>query len=86
MGAYDCDEQTVLVFLERVQAAQRLATRELKEMTDSVGGGGRGKKGKGKGKDYHGDSYESSIRGEARGGYHNQRGGGTAKKKTKKGR
>jgi len=84
LPAYSCDEQTVLVFLERVQAAQRLATRELKELTDSTSSRGKGKKG-GK-KDYHNDSYESNMRGQARGGYHNQRGGGTAQKKQKKSR
>jgi len=98
LPGYDCDESTVLVFLERVQAAQRLATRELKEMEEgSKGGrgGGKGKgKGKGKGGDYKNDSYESGIRGEAKsgysggssgkgGGYKNQRGAGSANKSSK---
>jgi len=82
LPAYDVDEQTVLVFLERVQAAQRIATRELKELTD--GGGKRGKGKKGKKDDYNNDSYESSIRDGAKSGYHNQRGGGNAKKKQKR--
>ena len=46
---YPCEEETVLVLLERVGEAQRLAVRELKELQQEEGGDGRrgGKKRKG---------------------------------------
>ena len=41
---YKTDEETVLVLLERVSEAQRLATRELKEQLAARGSGGRRKR------------------------------------------
>jgi ATP-dependent RNA helicase DDX47/RRP3 len=41
---YKTDEETVLVLLERVNEAQRLATRELKEQLAARGSGGRRKR------------------------------------------
>ncbi len=90
LPAYPCEESTVLLFLERVSEAQRLATRELKELQAS-GGGRRKRRGGGD------DSEESIMRKEAKGGYmggsggrgggfHNQRGGGGATKKKHKSR
>jgi ATP-dependent RNA helicase DDX47/RRP3 len=43
---YPTDEDTVLVLLERVNEAQRIAVRELKEMQAQEAAGGKGKKGK----------------------------------------
>lgn len=40
---YPADEATVLVLLERVSEAQRLAARELREMQASEGSKGKGK-------------------------------------------
>jgi len=41
---YDADEQTVLILLERVSEAQRLATRELKEQLAATNKKGKGRK------------------------------------------
>ncbi|GMH91173.1 hypothetical protein TrVE_jg9675 [Triparma verrucosa] len=90
LPAFEAEESTVLVFLERVSDAQRLATREMKELMASSSNHKNGKK-RGKHSD---DGEEGKMRGEARssysggssgkgGGYHNQRGGGNAKKKHK---
>jgi len=66
------DEETVLVLLERVSDAQRLATRELKEQLSAAkgGGGGRRKRRSGPGGD-----LESSLRKELRQGYAGGSGG-----------
>ncbi|GMI28941.1 hypothetical protein TrCOL_g12314 [Triparma columacea] len=87
LPAFEVEETTALVFLERVSEAQRLATREMKELAAASSSKGRG------GKKRRGDdSEEANMRKEARGGYgggssgkgggfHNQRGGGNQKKK-----
>jgi ATP-dependent RNA helicase DDX47/RRP3 len=87
LPAFEVEESTALVFLERVSEAQRLATREMKELAAASSSKGRG------GKKRRGDdSEEANMRKEARGGYgggssgkgggyHNQRGGGNQKKK-----
>lgn len=79
------EEEEVLLLLERVNEAQRLATREVKEQLATREGGRKSRK-KGRHGDDDGDS-ESAIRGEMTrgfyaggsggngGGYHNQRGG-----------
>ena len=86
---YKLDEETVLVLLERVNEAQRLATRELNEMlAGSKGSGGRRKR-----KGTCGDGYEGDVRKEIKKGYYaggsggrggalpNQRGSGQQRKK-----
>eukprot|EP00537_Pseudo-nitzschia_pungens_P003673 CAMPEP_0172355910 /NCGR_PEP_ID=MMETSP1060-20121228/286_1 /TAXON_ID=37318 /ORGANISM="Pseudo-nitzschia pungens, Strain cf. cingulata" /LENGTH=527 /DNA_ID=CAMNT_0013075773 /DNA_START=98 /DNA_END=1681 /DNA_ORIENTATION=+ len=83
------DEETVLVLLERVGEAQRLATRELKEqLAGSKGSGGR-KKRRGIG----GDDFEGNLKSEIKKGFYaggsggrggalpNQRGSGKQKKR-----
>lgn len=71
---YKLDEETVLVLLERVSEAQRLATRELKEQQEALRRGRKGKKGRG-GDD---DGEEGRARGEIKRGYKagGRRGGG----------
>lgn len=79
---YATDEETVLVLLERVSEAQRLATRELKEQLSARGSGGRRKRrGVGEGKS---EEIEDMIQKEMRyaggsggsgGALPNQRGG-----------
>ncbi len=94
---YKLDEETVLVLLERVSEAQRLATRELKEqLAASKGGGGGG--GRRKRKGFGGDDgedggIEGALKKEIKKGYyaggsggrggalHNQRGSGNRKKR-----
>lgn len=85
---YKLDEETVLILLERVSEAQRLATRELKEqLAECKGSGGRRKrKGAGSG-------YEGNLKSEIKKGYYaggsggrggalpNQRGSGMQKRK-----
>ena len=92
---YKLAEEEVLLLLERVNDAQRLATRELKEQLATRDGNRKGRK-KGRYNDEGGDGdRESAIRGEMRrgfyaggsggqgGGYQNQRGSGNANKKKK---
>lgn len=91
LSEYKLAEEEVLMLLERVNEAQRMATRELKEQLASRDGNGkRRKKGKYAGGDGDG---EAAIRNEAKsgfyaggsggrgGGFHNQRGSGKAHKK-----
>eukprot|EP00523_Entomoneis_sp_CCMP467_P019694 CAMPEP_0168818604 /NCGR_PEP_ID=MMETSP0726-20121227/7842_1 /TAXON_ID=265536 /ORGANISM="Amphiprora sp., Strain CCMP467" /LENGTH=508 /DNA_ID=CAMNT_0008870935 /DNA_START=21 /DNA_END=1547 /DNA_ORIENTATION=+ len=70
------EEETVLVLLERVSEAQRLATRELKEQLSSSGGrhggGGRRKRRAG---DYDDDDGERALQRELRQGYAGGSGG-----------
>ncbi|CAJ1957254.1 unnamed protein product [Cylindrotheca closterium] len=86
---YKLDEETVLVLLERVNEAQRLATRELKEQLAATKGQGQRKRRTGKGDD---GGLEESIHKQIRKGYaggsggrggalHNQRGSGQRKKR-----
>mmetsp|Transcript_6816 Transcript_6816/g.19957 ORF Transcript_6816/g.19957 Transcript_6816/m.19957 type:complete len:553 (+) Transcript_6816:70-1728(+) len=87
---YKLDEETVLVLLERVNEAQRLATRELKEqLAASKGSGGRRKRKPGRSDD---DDLEGMLKNEIKKGYmggsggrggalHNQRGSGKRSKK-----
>jgi ATP-dependent RNA helicase DDX47/RRP3 len=90
LPSYDVEESTVLLFLERVSEAQRLATRELKELLAAGGDKDvRGKKRKGGG-DESGDAMRQEARdgykggsGGKGGGYKNQRGAGDAQKKFK---
>lgn len=83
-------EEEVLLLLERVNEAQRLATREVKEQLSTRDGNRKGRN-----KKYDDGDGESAVRGEMKrgfyaggsggngGGYHNQRGGGNAQKKGK---
>lgn len=86
---YKTDEETVLVLLERVSEAQRLATRELKEqLSNSRGSHGRRRPRGGDGDANHDDSMQSQVQQELKRGYYkggsggrggalpNQRGGG----------
>jgi ATP-dependent RNA helicase DDX47/RRP3 len=91
---YKLDEETVLILLERVSEAQRLATRELKEqLAASKGSGGRRKR-----KGMNGDNEEDAglegvLQKEIKKGYygggsggrggalHNQRGSANRKKR-----
>lgn len=89
---YKLDEETVLVLLERVNEAQRLATRELKEQLAASKGSGRRKRKARKG-DIEDDGIEGVLQKEIKQGYFaggsggrggalpNQRGSG---KRTKK--
>ncbi|KAL7478650.1 hypothetical protein ACHAW6_004399 [Cyclotella cf. meneghiniana] len=86
-------EEEVLLLLERVNEAQRLATRELKEQIATRDGNRKGRK-RGKYTDGDGDT-ETAIKNDLKrgmyaggsggngGGYHNQRGSGSARKKQK---
>jgi ATP-dependent RNA helicase DDX47/RRP3 len=89
---YKLAEEEVLLLLERVNEAQRLATRELKEQL-ATRDGNRKSRGK-KGRDDEGDGDgETAIKKDIKrefyaggsggrgGGLHNQRGSGTPKKK-----
>jgi len=89
---YKLDEETVLVLLERVNEAQRLASRELKEQLSSSGGGGHNRRRRKRGDD---DGIESSVGSQLRKGYGagsggrggalpNQRGSGKQTKKYRK--
>eukprot|EP00531_Pseudo-nitzschia_arenysensis_P001868 CAMPEP_0116116682 /NCGR_PEP_ID=MMETSP0329-20121206/1166_1 /TAXON_ID=697910 /ORGANISM="Pseudo-nitzschia arenysensis, Strain B593" /LENGTH=520 /DNA_ID=CAMNT_0003610189 /DNA_START=24 /DNA_END=1583 /DNA_ORIENTATION=+ len=81
------DEETVLILLERVSEAQRLATRELKEqLSTSKGSGGRRKR-RGTGSELEGNlkseikkGYYAGGSGGRGGALHNQRGGGKKKR------
>jgi len=44
---FPCEEDTVLVLLERVSEAQRLASKELREIQQSTSKGGKFKRGRG---------------------------------------
>jgi ATP-dependent RNA helicase DDX47/RRP3 len=84
---YKLEEETVLVLLERVNEAQRLATRELKEQLAASKGGRR----RHRGGDGEEDGLENAIKGQLKKGYyaggsggrggglHNQRGGWKSK-------
>mmetsp|Transcript_63955 Transcript_63955/g.71471 ORF Transcript_63955/g.71471 Transcript_63955/m.71471 type:complete len:565 (-) Transcript_63955:104-1798(-) len=88
---YKLDEETVLILLERVNEAQRLATRELKEQLAGCKGGGGRRKRRGIGEDSGG--IEGDLRKEIKKGYyaggsggrggalHNQRGSDNKKKR-----
>jgi len=89
---YKADEETVLVLLERVSDAQRLATRELKEQLSARGSRGNGRR-RNRGSVME-DDPQRKLQRELRQGYQggsggsggalpNQRGGG-AKHKNKK--
>jgi ATP-dependent RNA helicase DDX47/RRP3 len=89
---YKLAEEEVLLLLERVNDAQRRATRELKEQLSSRDGSRKGKKKGGRYEDGDGDT-ETAVRDDLKrgfyaggsggqgGGYHNQRGSGAGKKK-----
>jgi ATP-dependent RNA helicase DDX47/RRP3 len=96
---YKLDEETVLILLERVNEAQRLATRELKEQlaAASKGGSGGRRKRHGGGEDGGDDGgMEGTLKKEIKKGYyaggsggrggalHNQRGGGGGNRKKRK--
>mmetsp|Transcript_35783 Transcript_35783/g.80530 ORF Transcript_35783/g.80530 Transcript_35783/m.80530 type:complete len:514 (-) Transcript_35783:14-1555(-) len=87
---YKLAEEEVLLLLERVNDAQRLATRELKEQISTRDGNRKGRKNKGR----HGDENgETAVRGDMKrgfyaggsggrgGGLHNQRGSGSTNRK-----
>lgn len=90
---YKLPEEEVLLLLERVNEAQRLATRELKEQISTRDGNRKSRK-KGKYDEGDGDT-ETAIKKDLKrgfyaggsggngGGYHNQRGSGNARKKNK---
>jgi ATP-dependent RNA helicase DDX47/RRP3 len=86
---YPLDEETVLVLLERVNEAQRLATRELKEQLAAMKQSGRRKRGHGEDEGMEGSLQKEIKRGYAggsggRGGaLPNQRGSGRQNKKYK---
>jgi len=63
---YKLDEETVLVLLERVSEAQRLATRELKEQLAGCKGSGGRRKRRGAGM----DGFEKDLKSEIRKGYY----------------
>jgi ATP-dependent RNA helicase DDX47/RRP3 len=69
---YETDEETVLVLLERVSEAQRLATRELKEQLAARGsrGSGRRKRRGGGGGEDETDELESMLQRELKKGYY----------------
>lgn len=88
---YKLDEETVLVLLERVNEAQRLATRELKEQLAATKGHSRRKRRTGRA-DGDDNGLEESLHKQIRQGYsggsggrggamHNQRGSGQRKKR-----
>jgi ATP-dependent RNA helicase DDX47/RRP3 len=80
LPAYTADEETVLVLLERVNEAQRLATRELKEQLAARGGqkGGGGRR-RPRGGDEGGggdeDNLEQMLQKELKKGYAGGSGG-----------
>ena len=88
---YKLEEETVLVLLERVNEAQRLATRELKEQLAASKGGRRRRNG---GDDE--DGLENAVKGQLKKGYYaggsggrggalpNQRGSGRGHKKQRR--
>jgi ATP-dependent RNA helicase DDX47/RRP3 len=91
---YKLDEETVLVLLERVNEAQRLATRELKEQLAATKGGRRRRNNN---NDEDGDGgYENAVKGQLKKGYYgggsggrggalaNQRGSGRNNKKQRR--
>jgi len=92
---YKLAEEEVLLLLERVNDAQRLATRELKEQLATRDGNRKSRGKKGRYEEGDGDG-EAAIKDEMKrgfyaggsagkgGGFHNQRGSGNAKKKQKK--
>mmetsp|Transcript_338 Transcript_338/g.721 ORF Transcript_338/g.721 Transcript_338/m.721 type:complete len:524 (-) Transcript_338:52-1623(-) len=82
------DEETVLVLLERVSEAQRLATRELKEQLANTKGSGGRRKRRGAGGEFEGDlkseikkGYYAGGSGGRGGALPNQRGSGKKKRK-----
>ena len=78
------DEETVLILLERVSEAQRLATRELKEQLAGCKGSGGRRKRRGAEDDLQKEAKKGYFAGGSggRGGaLHNQRGSSTRKKK-----
>ncbi|KAL9179768.1 hypothetical protein ACHAXT_007738 [Thalassiosira profunda] len=87
---YKLAEPEVLLLFERVNEAQRLATRELKEQMSARDGHRKGRR-KGRHDDEDGEAkvrreMQSGYRGGSGGrggGLHNQRGGGGARKKKK---
>ena len=96
---YKTDEETVLVLLERVSEAQRLATRELKEQlaskSKSVGRRHRKRKGDDDDEGGGGGDLEHSLKKQIKRGYqggsgghggalHNQRGSNKRSKKYRK--
>ena len=87
---YKLDEETVLVLLERVSDAQRLATRELKEQLAAAsknGSGGRRKrKGlKGDGNDDEEDGLEGMLQKEIRKGFYGHNNNNNGKLKNQRG-
>jgi ATP-dependent RNA helicase DDX47/RRP3 len=90
---YKLDEETVLVLLERVSEAQRLATRELKEQLAASKGGRRTKRRSGDDDGGEDAGMEGNLRKEIKKGYygggsggrggalHNQRGSAGRKKR-----
>lgn len=92
LSEHKLDEETVLVLLERVNEAQRLATRELKEQLAASNGSGRRKRKAGMGENEE-DGLEGVLQKEIKKGYFaggsggrggalpNQRGSGKNRKK-----
>lgn len=78
---YQLDEETVLVLLERVCEAQRLATRELKEQLEATR---KNRKSKGGRYNENDDGMEGRMRGELKRGYNNA--GSRGKTGNKRGR
>lgn len=82
LPSYDLDEETVLLLLERVSDASRLATRELKESLAAQTGGRRGKRGK-KDRGMEIGGVEDTLRSEAKQRYGSGGGGNRQKKRRK---
>mmetsp|Transcript_40710 Transcript_40710/g.69514 ORF Transcript_40710/g.69514 Transcript_40710/m.69514 type:complete len:541 (+) Transcript_40710:157-1779(+) len=91
---YKLAEEEVLLLLERVNEAQRLATREVKEQLSTREGNRKSRNKKSKYNDEDGDGDGEAVMrdqmkhgfyaggsGGRGGGFHNQRGGGAAKRK-----
>lgn len=88
---YPTDEETVLILLERVNEAQRMATRELKEQLSTRGENGNGSRRRRRGGMGGDDDTERSLQSGIKKGYYaggsggrggalpNQRGGGNKK-------
>ncbi|EWM29212.1 dead deah box rna [Nannochloropsis gaditana] len=79
---YKTDEETVLILLERVSEAQRIAARELRELT--LGGGKKG--GRKRGRDGEGDEDEGGEGGREAGGKPLKAGQGALKRGGGRGR
>jgi hypothetical protein len=72
LDQFPADEATVLVLLERVSEAQRLAAREAREIEAVKGGKGK-KRGGGGDEDEDGDAAVKDVMASAREGMHKKK-------------